>query len=312
MRKQRIRIYFCLLGLAVFSFCLNPGYAAPVRVVVAMPSSVDGTPVSVIVQAFSEQLKKDAPGAEVVLIAFGKDDANDTKQVHEKLSQASANVIVAVGSKLAKSVQTAKLDVPVVFTMVLSPLRNGVSPPGVSLNISYQKKFESFSKMISGFSKVGVLYSEGMKEEVDKVREGCAAVKCEVVAIPVADDKDLPSATNSVMDGIQLFVITPDVKVYFPKAVEEVLQEALKRRVPVLGLSSTYTKAGALISFDCDYPALGQQTAGIVAEVLRGGRPQEVVAPEKIGYSINVQIAKRIGMNIDDSWVKGAQEVFGR
>jgi len=63
-----------------------------------------------------------------------------------------------------------------------------------------------------------------------------------------------------------------DTKIYFPKSIEHLLREGLSRKIPVIGLSSSYTKAGSLISFDCDYEDLGRQTAEFALRILAGER----------------------------------------
>ena len=61
-----------------------------------------------------------------------------------------------------------------------------------------------------------------------------------------------------------------DSKVYFSQTIRLLLLESMKNKVPVVGLSSFFTKAGAVISFDSDFKDMGAQAAEISAKVLSG------------------------------------------
>jgi putative ABC transport system substrate-binding protein len=123
----------------------------------------------------------------------------------------------------------------------------------------------------------------------------------------------LPDAFKELWRQIDCFLIIPDSRVYSAKSVEYLLVEAFRKTIPVIGLSSSYTKAGALISFECDYEDLGEQAAEIALKILNGEDPAKIkyLGPKKINFSLNLLAAQRLDIKISSDVIKEAKEVFG-
>jgi len=82
----------------------------------------------------------------------------------------------------------------------------------------------------------------------------------------------------------------------------------------VVGLSSTYVRAGALISFDCDYEDLGRQAAELALGKLERERKVDTrfVRPRKVKFFLNQLTAEILGINIPPEMIEQASEVFGK
>ena len=130
----------------------------------------------------------------------------------------------------------------------------------------------------------------------------------------VDSQKDFPAALDEILKDSDCFVMLADPNIYLPKTTEYLLLQGLQRKVPVVGLSSSYTKAGALLSFDCDYDDLGKQTAELALKILNNEPEalEESVLPRKINFSLNLMVAQRIGVEMPASATQEASEVFGK
>jgi putative tryptophan/tyrosine transport system substrate-binding protein len=110
-----------------------------------------------------------------------------------------------------------------------------------------------------------------------------------------------------------LFPYISDPNIYLPKATEFLLLEALQKKVPVVGLSSSYTKAGAITAFDCDYDDLGKQAAELILKIINADpvAVKETIAPRKIKFSLNLKVAERLEIAVPPEIINEAGEVFG-
>ena len=115
---------------------------------------------------------------------------------------------------------------------------------------------------------------------------------------------------------IDWFLMIPDTDIYFPKLVEHLLRESLKNKFPVIGLSSTYVEAGALVSFDCDYEDLGKQAAelALASGMLEGEKQVNTrfVRPRKVKLSLNLLTADILGIKVPPEVIEQASPVFGK
>jgi putative ABC transport system substrate-binding protein len=83
--------------------------------------------------------------------------------------------------------------------------------------------------------------------------------------------------------------------------------------VPVIGLSNGYTKAGALMSVDCDYRGVGRQAGEMCARILGGERPSSIKSQRPLkaaGYSLNMMVANQLGVSLSSTAESEAAEVI--
>lgn len=305
MAFQRIIWIISIAFLAAFSnkelvFAKN-------AIVIAAPST--GGPADDVVRALQDHLNQNQQDIKVV--SFEKGSLTESGEIINNLKKDTPSLIVAVGTGITKLIQHSSINTPVVFTMVLGPERSGISPPGVSMDIPYLFKLKQAFRILGHKSRVGIIYSSHSESELQKASDACGQLGCQVIPAKINSDKDFPEMVHLMMETSDMVLMIADPIVYFPKSVEFLLTQALENTIPVIGLSSAYTKAGAILSFDCDYQDLGRQTADLVEEVLKDKEVSVKMDPEKFVYSINIQVAKRMNIRIPDEWLQKAEKVYG-
>ncbi|MBN1913126.1 MAG: hypothetical protein JW788_01860 [Candidatus Omnitrophica bacterium] len=223
-------------------------------------------------------------------------------------------LILNLGTSSAKSAQTALKGFPMVFTMILNPWQNNIFPPGVCMDISFETKLEDVKKIITGMETVGTIYSQDSLSKYEELAQACNKFGLRLAAKRINDQKDFPQALEDISSQVDLFIMLADPGIYHPKTVEYLLNFSLQKGFSVMGLSSGYTKAGALISYDCDYEDLGVQAAELVLKVLAKDplAAGEIVRPRKVKTTLNLKVAQRLGLKIPQNILNEAEEVFGR
>ena len=159
-----------------------------------------------------------------------------------------------------------------------------------------------------------MIYSPKSSWRYEETTEACKELGVQLIGRKIESGKEFTGALKEISRQIDCFLMIPDSKIYFPKSVEYLLLESLREKIPVVGLSSRYTKAGALFSFDCDYNDLGRQAANIALKIFNGENPADIkpVKPRKINLSLNIITAKRMRIKIPPRIIKEASEVFGK
>lgn len=222
-------------------------------------------------------------------------------------------LVFAIGPDAARIAKEKFRNMPVVFAMVLNPnplVDRNVT--GVSLEIPARAKLEKIKKFLPAARRIGVVYSRASAAQYREVVQGGKAVGFQVVGREVDSGKELPKAFGEMAQQIDLFLMLPDTKVFFPKSIEYLLVEALKNKVPVIGLAASYTRAGALISFEADYRDVGRQAGEMALKIIEGAKPANIepAAPRRIKSSVNLAVAERLGIKFDPPAMREAGEVF--
>lgn len=233
------------------------------------------------------------------------------------LAELKANkpaLICSLGTSASKLVAELA-DIPVVYSMVL----DGSEYPtnhitGVTLSIPSEEKLKTLKTLLPQIKKLGMLYSPATEEHYKDKSIATAKVGLELVAVQVANEKDFPKAVEELLGKCDCFLMIPDSKLFFTKSVEHLLKESLKQRIPVVGLSSAYTKAGALISLEVDYADMGRQAGEMADKILKGHLVSDIKpqTARTINYSLNLSSAKRLGIKLSSEIIDKASEVFGQ
>jgi putative ABC transport system substrate-binding protein len=133
----------------------------------------------------------------------------------------------------------------------------------------------------------------------------------QVLGVKANTEQELMTAIQEVLDHSAVFVMVADATLYSQLSIKNLLVQSLKRGVPVMGISTTYTRAGALFSVECDYADLGKQAGELVEKIMRnepvaGLKP---AAPRQVRFTVNLAVAGRLGITIPEAVVARAREV---
>ena len=103
----------------------------------------------------------------------------------------------------------------------------------------------------------------------------------------------------------------PDETVLTPRSSRFIIFELIKSGVPVVGLSSAYVKAGALMSLDCNYTDIGRQSAELAVRVLAGQKPGQLqyTIPRTYTRSLNLKIMEHVKIHMDQKVIRDSNAV---
>lgn len=301
------KILMAIACLALFS--VGSSHAAGQREIAIVLSS-DIAPIRQALEGFREVVRERKGSLltdEHLLDKVGGD------AIVQHILAEKAILVFAIGPDATRLAKERLRDVPVVFAMVLNPqplLDRNVT--GVSLEIPAQAKLEKIRKFLPDAGRVGVIYSKASAAQYREAAQAAKALGLRMVGREVDSGKELPAAFGEMAQQIDIFLMLPDTRVFFPKSIEYLLVEALKNRVSVIGLAASYTRAGALLSFEADYREVGRQAGELAVRIIEGAKPATVdpAAPRRVKSSVNLAVAARLGIRLDPQATIEASEVF--
>jgi putative ABC transport system substrate-binding protein len=235
-------------------------------------------------------------------------------EVYSKINKEKPDVVVTLGSQASKLAKEEIKNAPVVFCMVFNPKKIvGPNITGVSMEIPAEIQIKGIKEILPDAKNIGLIYSPGSKADYEAISWVCSQMGFKLITKKVDSEEELSGALKDISSQIDCFLMIPDSKIYSPISVKHLLIQSLREEFPVIGLSSLYTKAGALFSFECDYGDLGRQAAEITLRILNGEKPGDIAPsiPKKTKSSLNLATAKRLGIKIPSQIIKEASEVFG-
>jgi len=224
------------------------------------------------------------------------------------LEKSGPDLVVTVGTQATLSVVRTIKRAPVVFSLVLfseeseSLLQNRpANVTGSAMDIPINLQFQRLQEVIPELKRVGVIFNpQNSMGEIEGARRAAREIGLTLVEIPVTNESEVLQQVEGLKGKVDVLWSVADSTVFTPRSVDSILLLTLRDGIPFVGLSPSFVKAGALLSFSCDYQDVGSQSAEQALEILSGKSPAEVSVayPRRISLFLNLNTARAIHLEI--------------
>ena len=243
-----------------------------------------------------------------------------------ELVRLKVDVIVTSGPLPTRVTKEATTTIPIVMAQDADPVGNGfvaslARPGGNITGLSAQrpelsgKQLELLKETVPKLSRLAVFGTSTQPGNAQSLKEtelaaGAFRVKLQYVDILVPKDIEgaFRAAGKGQADAILMMV---------PSSVaasdrKEIVELAIKNRLPVTYPQSQYVEAGGLMSYGVSINDLNRRAATYVDKILKGRKPAElpVEQPKKFEFIINLKAAKQIGLTIPPNVLVRADRVI--
>ncbi|HWP47240.1 MAG TPA: ABC transporter substrate-binding protein [Candidatus Limnocylindrales bacterium] len=245
-------------------------------------------------------------------------DLNKGRKLIEKIKHDKPRLIFAIGDKATFLAKEGFPDVPIIFSMVLNwkklDLSKNKNITGISLDVPPESQFTHLKLIAPQISRIGVIYSpEASQELIRRAREISSGLGIKLVEVQVTSEKAVKKAWDGIKNQIDALWMVADPIVITQDNFEFLQKQTLQQKIPFLGYSENFVKAGALLSVSPDYETIGSQAASITLQILKDKqKPWDIQVTEPIGTVIvlNKATAKKLGLSLSDSILQLVNRTF--
>jgi putative ABC transport system substrate-binding protein len=281
---------------------------------VAIVTSRDIAPYRAAYEGFLEVLDEASIRYRTVEYRTEK-DRRKSEQVVAKIRNRRPDLILTIGSAATEAVAGEIRDIPIIYSLVLDEGGNmldlGRNVTGASMDIPVRVQFEKIHEALPDARRFGVLYNPGRTGKVvEEARAVAAELGLELVPVAVESEADVVDRVAELDGKIDVLWSVADPTVFTPQSVRYILLNTLRNRIPFIGLSPSYVRAGALLSLSCDYRDVGRQAGEQAVQVLGGSTPEQVpmTYPRTVSTYLNLNTEKTLNVKVAQP-VRDAAEV---
>jgi putative tryptophan/tyrosine transport system substrate-binding protein len=281
----------------------SPG--APPRIVVVLSS--DAQPYRDGLAGLRRGIALNA--ATLVVVELHGDSTKVAEAVDAIQGPPRAAVVVTLGTMATRAVLKRVADVPVVAGMILNAaeLDGAANATAAYLEYPVEVELEWMARVLPGRRHIGIVYhgSESARR-VEKARQLAT-----IQAIHIDGPAELPDALQQLTNRADVLWSVYDPVVYNPETARSLLLFSLRNRIPMVGQSAAWVRAGALYALDRDYDDVGAQCAELTVLILGGTPPGQVapVPPRKVLFTVNARTASDLRLVLPDAILRVAAEV---
>ncbi|MBI5663821.1 MAG: ABC transporter substrate-binding protein [Nitrospirae bacterium] len=259
-------------------------------------------------------------------VTYIKSETKDTKAIEKALNDMTAkhaDLIFAMSTPAAKLALHAAegTNIPVVFIMynavgtgvVKSLVRPGGNITGVQLRGSTPKSLEFLLAVVPDAKHifVPIKFDTGAaKQSLDDLKQGSAKCGLKVTVSEVATVDDLRAAMSSMPGDVDAIFMLHSWLV--GSNMNIVIDNAIKRKVPVFSAGHVDFKNGVVLSYAPLDDRSGLQAARLARAILRDGNPPSDLPVETADFflGINLKTAEAVGLKIPNSILQQADFII--
>ncbi len=300
-----------VLGSLVLTVLAGRVSAESPRVVVL--TTQDAGPYQEVIAGLRQALTKHVAGAQIEVVAL----QGNVQKAHEMVAEMKKHppaLLVTLGSTATQAAVRDAGETPILASMIVTAdeLHKAQNATAVILDFPLDIQFHWMQRLLPGANTIGVLFNP--QENQAKVQTATRVAKSMGLTLEgreVDSPRGLPDAIDSVFRSIDVLWGVADQTVMTPQTAEPILLASLRNKIPVVGLSTSWVKAGAIYALDRHYEDIGLQCGEFAGKILSGAKAGSipVAGPRKVAYSLNLKTASMLNVEFPDDIIKGAQQV---
>jgi putative ABC transport system substrate-binding protein len=242
-----------------------------------------------------------------------------------ELVRLKVDIIVTNGPYSTRAAKAATVTIPIVMIQVGDPVGDGIvaslaRPGGNITGLSSVapelsgKRLELLKEIVPRLSRVAVFGSSTNPNTAGALREvdlAAGALKVKLQYLDVLSPTEIESAFRAAVKARAEAVLSLG-GMLFNSQRTQVVELAVKSRLPAIYPSQATVEAGGLMSYGVTNLDLDRRVATYVDKILKGTKPADlpVEQPTKFEFIINLKAAKQIGLTIPPNVLERADRVI--
>ena len=282
---------------------------------IAVLKSQGTAPYQETLAGFKELFSRQALPVSWMIYELDGEEGKAAQAVERIRNGGPCDLVLALGTLATETAVTGLPHLPVVSGMVMrkEALRAAPNATAVILGFPVETHLDWLQRFLPNAKTIGILYNPAENgERVALVAEAARQRGLRLETEKVEAPRDLPPALERLSRTTEALWGIPDEMVLNGRTARQILLACFRSRIPFIGVSASWTKAGALYSLDRDYRDMGEQCAQAAIRILHGTPASRIPAapPRRVLYSLNLRTADYLGLTIPAPLLGGAAQVF--
>ncbi len=221
-----------------------------------------------------------------------------------------SDIIITIGSRAADNVMDLKTDARVLHALLprdtyLTLHTSNHSPDHsvIFLDQPLERKLRLAQLVKPGKTRIGILLgpvSKSIKPRLDELITGSSMV---LNIETVENSEQVGPKLGELFKHSDILVSIPDPVVFNRKTIRSVLLSSYHNRIPVIGFSQAYVKAGALAAVHSTPEDIGKNIAHFLSTLPENPEVRKSTSeyPSFFSVSINEDVAHSLGIQLQNS-----------
>jgi len=220
----------------------------------------------------------------------------DDGALRQELESGENQLAIAIGIDAVRAVLSQKSRIPIVATMVfrtdvgnLRAAEGSDSPLAgvVWLDMPVTQVVAGLRVIFPAAARLGI--ANEIAGQSHPLPPGVS-----VKAVACANASELLASMRTLRNEVDFLICLPDTNIFNKTTVEPLILASLEHKLPLVGFSASFARAGAAVGVYPDFTDLGHQTAAL-AERCVGAPAQREEHPRRSAIAVNERVLHLLG-----------------
>lgn len=277
---------FCRITLSLLMLCCSPYiHAETDSKSIALFTTAGNRSISAIAGSLEQQLT--AQG-------FRLDRFDSTGYDFEHPPQ--ADLIVSVGNS---SNELISKHFPASAWLTIGtgmPVSKSVKHAHLSLQQPLCRQLSLIDSISEDFTSVSIITTDKIK--LKSVTRCAASMELDIRLFDREQDETIKELIDRALSS-DVLLATPDIQIYNRRTIKNVLLQSYRKRIPVIGFSASFVKAGALAALHSTPKTIAAQASRLIQTYFEQGRfSSSNYSPDDFIISVNRQVSKSLSIDL--------------
>lgn len=217
------------------------------------------------------------------------------------------SLLIAIGSQTTKTLLEANLSTPILSALIPRHI-------SISLNAKYpnrknwssllidqplNRQFHLITALLGTNQKAGVLLGPYTKDLTKTLQKISVKTPHKINIEEIKNSDELTPSLKALSNKSSVLLTLPDPVIYNKSTIRGVLLLAYRNKLPIIGFSQAYVRAGAIAAIYSKPEQISQQITNIsINYFIKNIFENKEYYPDKFSVALNKNIARSLGIKL--------------
>jgi putative ABC transport system substrate-binding protein len=307
------KIFLFVIVFLLGSILVDIVQARTTRVLIL--TSNDTAPYKETQEGFLKYLRKQGLQVDVEVYTLKDGTNQDALRALQDANKKEIDLIFTLGTFATERALEKESNVPIIFGLVVRPDKTVKSQrsTGIFLEFPLETQIEMLRRILPSAKTIGVLYNpKDNQQTIERAVKLCQKTGLRLDAQRVMVPQDLPAALEYMAKSVDVLWGVPDNLVLNAQTARQILLFSYRNRIPFVGISPEWVKAGALYSLEWDFTDIGAQCGDMALKIMKGTSISTLppLSPRKVLYSVSTKTIKYMKADVPESVIRKAHRIY--
>ena len=220
----------------------------------------------------------------------------------------SPRLFVALGTRAAATLAERDLQTPLLSTLLprsaferqaRSSTRKPSLQVGLVLDQPAWRQIDLLHLAFPQAKRLGLMWGADSRVEAAELISAASSRALKPISPFVEADQPVFPALKRILEDADVLLAIADPQIYNSASLQNILLATFRARLPTLGFSAAYVRAGSVLGLYTTPTQIGLQAAALVRSMLAGRVSPALQFPTEFTIGVNEQVMRSLGLSLD-------------